>query len=299
MLKANAFAKQRVMRTGLVILVMVLLSGLVFALNDARGSEAEPGSGSKIDYPNGSKDVVVRIEYQGGFRLPTASATQRPIFTLYGDGCYIVEGPMIAIFPPPALPNLQQGCLTEEGVQHILRLAQDAGLLNEGTDTGILPDSDELTTVFTVTANGKTVVTKAYALGNEAAFSLMPEQVAAREKLIEFMGAVNAIPENLVKSAEIAYDFDRLQVVVLPAELAGVTEGLEPQTIAWPLSQNLAAFGDAFDRVPGATCGIVEGADLDILKASLEGANTETRWTSGGSEYVLYVNPLLPDGTGC
>jgi hypothetical protein len=311
---ATVFATKRVMRSGLVILVLVLLSGLVFALADARGREADD-SGSKGDkpsngqvgsirHPMGPRDVIIRIEQQGGFRMPVAVMSQRPAFTLYGDGCYIIEGPMIAIYPTPALPNLQQGCLTEEGVQHILRMAQDAGLLDEGTITDNLPDSDMLTTVFTVNAAGKTVVTRAYALGSEDMFDLTAAQIAARQELIVFaadaQGIGSMLPASMIASAERAYDFDRLQVFVIPTELAAApSEGLEPQVVDWPLAGGLASFGNAIEQMPGTTCGIVEGAELDTLLPVLRGTNVETRWVSAGAEYVLVVMPLLPDVAGC
>jgi hypothetical protein len=311
---AQVFASRRIMRSGLVILVLVLLGGLLFALNDARGKEADEGdrnggnppSGQvgAIPHPTGPKDVIVRIERQGGFRMPVAVMSDRPSFTLYGDGCYIIEGPMIAIYPSPALPNLQQGCLTEEGVQHILRMAQDAGLLDEGAIADNLPDADMMTTVVTITAGGKTIVTRAYALGSEDMFDLTPEQVAAREKLIEFISAVpgagSSLPASMIAREEQAYAFDRLQVFVLPVAVAAdPSEGLEPQVVAWPLAADLANFGRAFAQMPDATCGVVAGADLSTLLPVLQGTNVETRWTSNGAEYVLVVSPLLPDAAGC
>jgi hypothetical protein len=311
---AQVFATKRVMRTGLVILVLVLLSGLFFALSDARGREADD-NGSKgdkpaggqvgsIPHPTGPKDVIVRIEQQGGFRMPTAVMSQRPAFTLYGDGCYIIDGPMLMIYPPMALPNLQQGCLTEEGVQHILRMALDAGLLDEGAITDNLPDADMVTTVVTVNANGKTVETRAYALGSEDMFDLTVEQIAARERMSEFVafapGVGHSLPASMIARGEQVYDFERLQVFVLPAEMAAdPSEGMQPQVVAWPLPADLANFGAEFDRMPGTSCAVVEGADLATLLPVLQSTNVETRWSSNGAEYVLIVMPLLPEAAGC
>lgn len=294
---SNQLAANRYARFGLLLMALVLVGGLLLAWDDARGKEQDT-----IKHPTGAKEVVLRIELRGGFVMPITSATRIPSFTLYGDGCYIVEGPVMAIYPGPALPNLQQGCLTEDGVQQVLRAAQEAGLLDGDVSDTIDIIADAATTVFTVRANGKTLVTSVYAFGDADSTLLTAEQAARRAKLQAFIeslpGNGNLIDDDLVSQPEQAFDFDRLQVIVMPGAPYG-SEGIEQGTIEWPLAQGLAEFGESISFVPGATCGVVSGADLALLKDALNAANTETIWTSDGAKFTVVALPLLPDQQGC
>lgn len=297
MSKSKDLASNRFARLTLLLLAVALIGGLLLSWGDASGEESD-----RIKHPTGSDDVIVRIELRGGFTMPVVSATRIPTFTLYGDGCYIIEGPMIAIYPAPALPNLQQGCLTDEGVQQVLRDARDAGLLDGDVSDTIDIIADATTTVFTVNADGKTFVTRVYAFEEADPSVLTPEQIARRSKLRAFQQALpihgNAVNDDLVAQPEQAFDFERLQLIVTPGA-PFASDGIGQNSVEWPLAEGLSEFGAAADFVPGSSCGVVEGANLDLLKAALQNANTETVWMSEGAELTVVALPLLPDQTGC
>src|SRR5207244_2989201 len=79
-----------------------------------------------------------RYETVGGFVAPQALLGRYPTISIYGDGTVITEGPQITIFPGPALPSLVATKISEAGLQKILQLALQAGLLGrDGQFDGI------------------------------------------------------------------------------------------------------------------------------------------------------------------
>jgi hypothetical protein len=57
--------------------------------------------------PAAAVGLVLRAEYTGGFISPSVLVGRLPIVSVYADGRVITEGPVEAIFPGPALPNVQ------------------------------------------------------------------------------------------------------------------------------------------------------------------------------------------------
>jgi len=269
-----------------------------------------------IDHPTGADDMIVKIEYAGGFVMPETLITRLPLFVLFGNGCYVVQGPQIEIYPAPALPNLQETCLSEEGVQEILARAQAAGLLDGDAEYDNDLIADAATTVFTVTAGGQTSTVRAYALeldAGMAASNMTEEQQEAREKLATFMQEMAGVeswiePQMIVEEAH-EYEIERMQLAVLPADSPSapqIEDGLEVQTLDWPLETDLATFGAPY-LTGEYTCDVVEGSELTTLMESLREANQLTHWVSGddatpeatSEEYILYLRPLFPGEEPC
>jgi hypothetical protein len=269
-----------------------------------------------IDHPTGDDEVIVKIEYAGGFMMPQSLITRLPLFVLFGNGCYVVQGPQIEIYPAPALPNLQETCLSEEGVQEILAKAKAAGLLDGDAEYGNDMIADAATTVFTVTANGQTSTVSAYALEMDATMAgstMTDEEKEARAKLATFLQEMTGLeswiePAMIVEPAH-EYEIERMQIAVLPADSpsAPQPEGIEVQTLDWPLTTDLATFGTPY-LTGEFSCGVVEGADLTTLMESLREANELTHWVSpsaatpgaeGGEEYILFLRPLFPGEEPC
>jgi hypothetical protein len=294
-------ATPRFRRMLLLLAVALVFAGSFTVYSEGRGASADDGKGF-IEHPTGAGDVVLRIEYQGGFVMPQVTLSRLPVFTLYGNGCFIVEGPMIEIYPGPSLPNLQQTCLTEEGVQKVLKMAAEAGLLDaENVEIGDAI-GDAPTTVFTVNANGKTYVTRAYALGDLAdTDEFTAEEIIARQALIDFqqtaVGIDMELPESMIAAPARAFEFDSLKIIVLPAGSNGSPDDIEPMEIEWPLAVDLGKFGEPVEFLDGARTGVVSGAELEMLLDDLVKANTLTVWTSNGAEYNLLLVPVLPDNT--
>lgn len=266
---------------------------------DGTGSTGATG-GSGIEHPTGPDDLVLRVEYQGGFVPYEYTLSSLPMWSLFGDGTLVVQGPQIEIYPPPALPNLLRMQISEEGVQAILEAARDAGLLDGDASYGNDCVADAATTVFTTNAGGTTSVVSAYALDLADPQSDCEENPQARAALREFQMALGDLqswlPEGAV-GAEEPFETDELRVFVMPYR--GEPD-LPQEPMAWPLEGSLDAFGEPVADAPEPVrCGTVTGEDLATVLDAAAGANQLTPWTSDGGEHRLIFRPLLPDESGC
>jgi hypothetical protein len=275
-------------------------------LGDDGGSTGGDGTGgtgsTAIEHPTGADEVVLRVEYTGGFGPVDYTLRSIPSWTLYGDGTLVMQGPQIEIYPPPALPGLTATPISEQGVQAILEAARDAGLMEGDASYGNDCIADAATTRFTTNANGSTSVVSAYALDvGEPAGSCGDERDAdERAALAEFqmqLGDLRSwLPEGSV-GEEQQVDPSELRVYSQPYR--GKPD--PPQDdVAWPLGEPLEGFGEPVEDFGGPMrCGVVEGEDLSTLLPVAGAANEITPWTSDGGEYQLIFRPLLPDESGC
>lgn len=233
-----------------------------------------------------------------------------PEFSLYGDGTIITIGPQILIYPPPALPNLLQSRITEEGVQRILQEATQAGLLAGDAHYPLAGTLGSPTTVFTVNAGGRTsrVSVSALGLDDPSDPQLSPEERAARQPLGDFRAKVldflHWLPPEAIVEQEQPYVITRLQLVTLPAEVDPRVHPDEPQLVVprpCPLPTPLSQVGDPAPWLhTAARCTVVESrTELPHLLEALQTATTLTPWESEGKLSTLLVRPLLPDEEGC
>ena len=72
---------------------------------------------------------------------PSVTAGRLPLVSVYADGRVISEGPVAAIYPGPALPNLQVQQIDRGAVQDLVDRALAAGVA-ETTDLGTPPVAD-------------------------------------------------------------------------------------------------------------------------------------------------------------
>src|SRR5690349_15192915 len=87
-------------------LAAAILLGL--AACGERGAATSPSPPTASPVPVAAEGLVLRVEYTGGFVSPSATAGRLPLISVYADGRVIAEGPVAAIYPGPALPNLQE-----------------------------------------------------------------------------------------------------------------------------------------------------------------------------------------------
>jgi hypothetical protein len=272
----------------------------------AAGSSSPPGSPSAeaIRHPTGAGELVLRYEEVGGFVAPQALLTRYPVISVYGDGTVITLGPVDAIFPGPALPNLVATTLTEAGLQRLLVAAGIAGLLGADAQFPANGIADATTAQFTVVAAGARHVVSAYAL-REAAPGMEggPAAAAARSRLRAFADALGDVRRTLgvdVVGPDAAYAYTSLRILVANGAPQPGDPAVARRPLAWPLATPLATFGKPGT---GATadlrCGVVSGPDLQILRPLLAQATQITGWTSAGSDYTLSLLPMLPDDPGC
>lgn len=291
----------------IALLLPVLLLAACGRLNDegdtgSSGSTGGTGSTGGIEHPTGADELVLRVQTGGGFVPVEYNLRAVPGFSLFGDGRLIVEGPMIEIYPPPALPNLQASRLTEEAVQAILVQAQEAGLLGPDATYDYPCIADAPTTTFTVVADGGTHTVSAYALGFEEGMgqgSCADVDEQARAELAEFSQMLGDLAGWLPQgsmSAEEEYVPSEMRVYVRP--YLGDPE-LEQVPVEWPLDDPLASFGKPDPNLTDTRCGVVSGADLEELLPLAQSANELTPWLSEGTEHALVFRPLLPDEHTC
>jgi hypothetical protein len=268
--------------------------------DDGGGTVTTAPGGSPV-HPTGKNEIVFQISEGGGFVPIEYNLTLVPQFSLYGDGRVIVPGPVIEIYPGPAMPNLQTATIPEEAVQAILSAAREAGLFDPSFDYGQPGITDVSTTTFVVNAGGASYHSDVYALGMESGASgLTLEQQQARAALNDLRGKLNDL--TAFASGEIAwtqYQYSALAVYSQAVDPSMDTDSTDimPGHLDWPLG-DLSTLGAevlpaGFRRV------VVSGQDLATLqqKPPLEKATAITLWKSGDREYHLFFRPLLPDET--
>ena len=191
----------------------------------------------------------------------------------------------------------------------ILEAARDAGLLDGDKEYNLDMIADAATTVFTITADGKTHTVKVYAaeMFEEEYIGDMvsEEELEARQKIAEFQAKMldytGWLPEEAIAGADRPFEFEQLQVVVLPrADYPAMDDSIDTGEKAWPLETPLAEVGEPYTFMNDARCVVVEGDELDTLVEALRDANEQTTWTSGDEEFGLLLRPLLPgEDQGC
>ena len=263
--------------------------------------------GTTHEYPRGASEVVLRIDASGGFVPVQYSLTETPGFSLYGDGTVIVTGPMIEIWPQPALPNLQKTTISEKAIDSLLAAAQEAGLFDAGVDYGQPTVTDMPTTTITINSGGATYTSSIYALGfgemfdtefgaSSAELGLTSEQAEARAKVLEFTmktGDLDSFTGTTLQWEQ--YEYESLAIFSLPYDpgLTMYDETVQPNHLDWPLG-DLSTLGEPVSP-EGYRRVVVSGDDLAELRPLLAQATQITLWKSGAHEYYLYFRPLLPD----
>jgi hypothetical protein len=279
-----------------------LIAGLLGGCSAAATLTPSPSPRGNVDHPSGARDLVLRYETVGGFAPREFLLTSYPTISLYGDGTVITQGPQIAIYPGPALPNLIATRITETGLQRLLALAADAGLLGADGQFDGIGIADAGTAQFTVVAGGTRHTISAYALSESQDLGLAPAVAAQRVRLRAFVSRLGDLQASLGPEqvgAEASYRFTAVRLYVQPA--VPPVDGLVQPVIAWPLAAPLATFGESARPGTGGDlrCGVVSGADLDVLRPLLMKANQLTPWRSDGRNFSVTMRVLLPDESGC
>lgn len=271
---------------------------------------AQDGS---FDVPTGSADVLLRVTNEGGFTMAQAILVQMPVFSLFGDGLLITQGPTTLQFPGPALPNLRARRLSPEGIQAVLTEANAAGLL--GADIFLRTDqiADASTTTFTASANGKTTVVSAYALGTEIPPGVTGSVADMYQALLDFQTKLNTLqdwlPAGGIAEEETTYETTRLRVIAIPWGTLSVPQEPTGGPFTWPLETDLGTLGvplaetdselGSWPEFGEAKCTAFEGDDAATLVEALTAANAQAEWESNGASYAIFPRPLLPNETGC
>ena len=263
-------------------------------------ASASPSAIGAIDHMTGATDVILRLDEGGGFIAPAFTATQAPIFTLYGDGTVIFRNPQADPLAPvgdvfPFHP-FRIVKISEAQIQALL-----ASALGEAGLGVALPDyrndhiADAATTVFTLAAGGvkKTVSIYALEMMDPGMADLVPRLAFAKfaARLMDFdNGGVLATQE---------YTPERYRGVLLEGQ-PGASGA--PGTRLWPWADikptDFVIDGDpnAF-HLPALVLTAVQVQALRILpyQGGLLGLTLID--PKGGKSYLLSLRPLLPGET--
>jgi hypothetical protein len=203
----------------------------------------------------------------------------------------ITQGPQIAIYPAPALPNLQVQMASPATVDALVAKGKELG----GTlgDLGMPGVADGTTTKITI--NGKTI--SAYALTEAQANDarLTAAQRAARTKLRTFAEQLTSLPT--AEGMPAAQPYQPTGVAAFATAYVKATDGLpsEPPVSPWP---GPALPTSAFEGTNQACVVAAGDQGAQVLKAAKD-ANQNTPWKSGTATFRVTFRPLLPDETSC
>ena len=273
------------------------------ALLVTMGACAQPGTGTGPGGDRapassyGADDLVLRVEYTGGFMPVESLFTRVPIISVYGDGRVITEGPVPAIYPGPALPNLQVQMVGPDDVVDLAGRALAAGVGRDG-DFGQPSVADAASTRFTVLSDQGPQVTEVYALEiTDDGLGLTGNQRDARRSLQELLGDLTDLSKTLgpdVVNVSQPYQAESVAVVSREWTDPGTPEVQQPEQ-AWP---GPALPGAPADQV-GLSCATLTGADAAAVLTEAASATAITPWVSQGKPWYVAFRPLLPDEASC
>jgi hypothetical protein len=244
--------------------------------------------------PAAAEGLVLRVEYSGGFIAPSALAGRLPLVSVYADGRVVSEGPVAAIHPGPALPDLQVQRIQAGAVQDLVNQAMAAGVA-ETSDLGTPRVADATSTRFTVVTASATYVREAYALWESPGegSGLTAEQEAARAKLSDLLSALTG---GAVAGAE-SHAYAPAAVAALASPWIDRGDGLDQPEAAWP---GPALPGEPMGGPMALGCVTATGDQAQSLLEAARSANAATPWvTADGTRWSVTFRPLLPDETGC
>ena len=282
--------------------VLLMTAAVVATACVGAAGATNPSSDPTIGPTQVDRDeVVIRVDWDGGFVPPSVQLGRLPLVLVTADGRVISQGPQLAIYPGPLMPNLQVRTLAAEGLQDLLDLAQEQGLL-EDAHYDLLTIADATTTILSITIDGRTTRVSAYALaeGLEAGSSTDAEADAGRAALRDYLDALTAIPDSAFVDESSPYAFTSLRLFASPAVVVPGSEfpGEQPP-IDWPLRELGAAGDEVGNGQLGFRCQVLTGDDLSAALPLLADANQLSVFRSGDELWTLVPRPLLPGEEGC
>jgi hypothetical protein len=264
----------------------------VAACGERGGTGAAPPSTASSE-PAAAEGLVLRVDFVGGFVTPGALAGRLPLVSVYADGRVLSEGPVAAIYPGPALPNIQERRIDRSGVQDLVDRAVAAGV-RETSDLGTPPVADAPSTRFTLVTASHTYVREVTALWESPPEDsrLTADQQAARTELSEFLTVLQGPPED-ADSAPYAPS----AVAAIASPWVDPQDGVPQPDLPWA---GPALPGEPTGGLPDVTCVTATGDQSQALLTAAGSANAATPWvTADGARWSVAFRPLLPDESGC
>jgi hypothetical protein len=244
----------------------------------------------------GADELLLRVEYVGGFVPVERVVGALPSVSVYADGRVITDGPVRAIYPGPALPNVQVQTVSPAQLQQLVEQGEQAGVKN-GADFGRPNVADAPATRVTVVTSAGTQTVSAEALSEAQAADpmLTAGQRAARTKLAAFVETLTGLSGSEGMPTPASYRARELAAIARPYAAPGEVPAENPAK-AWP---GPALPGETLNANTGFGCVVATGAEQDKVLATAKDATAITPWTHGGKQWSIIFRPLLPDEKGC
>ena len=261
------------LRTGL-LLVAVTISACAI---DAGG----------IDLPGKDDSPVLQVQSEGGFAPVEFVLGRGPRYTLLADGRLISEGPVIAIFPGPLVPNYQVVSISDDQMRSVLEAVDRMGLpemTNEMDDSAASRVADATTEVVTYWDDAGVHRYSVYALGIDI-------DVPRRAETQAFGDLLNLLDQLVASGNDPGpYVADQVQYVAGPG-FADLSSDLRE----WPLANS--DFSGWKTLPNGWMCQVQPGT----VPAVFDDATVETQWAhpETGEPMKLLVRPRLPGEEIC
>ncbi len=280
--------------------VPLLVVALVSACGGGVASTATPAVQPTPVIPSSSPDAA------GGYwlRMTTFQAIPPvnlfavpPTSTITGDGLYVVQGAVPAIFPGPLVMPLFGRQVSEAGRAQIVAWADELGLLGGQTDfTGSGGLMGGVTGRIELTVDDQLVTLT----GLPDAQSPDPAP-GSPEAFGELWRRIANLPETLPAEVGPESPYAPTAYAILVGPPPDPQDGLTSPIADWPLETPLATFGGP---VANGTyrCGLVDGEDAVTLRPALEQANQLTQWVQDpetSATFGLTVRPIVAGENPC
>lgn len=283
------------------LLVSTLIAGCTTGSGDGSPTPSVTAFGSPISHPTGADEIVVRVFSGGGLVPETVRVSERPEWTLYGDGTivYAAPPPTDGTSPPPAVPSLQERSVPASSIDTLLAEADRRGML-QNRHLSASDATDLWVTYVTVHAAKQAFENSVYALGFQPSDGAPPPandqsaQIADVQSFIDFAEK----PENWAPSVTEPkpYEAPSWSVYAFPYQ-GDLSQA--PETVDWPLEPPIPPLGS------GPRCVSVQGKKLAQLEPVASAATADTPWRSlrrhgKGIPVSLVFVPALPgDSAAC
>ena len=246
-----------------------------------------------IDHATGAKDVLLRYDVGGGMMMAGFSASQTPIFSLYGDGTVVFRNPLKEA--PPAVGQVSPmnpmriARLSEEQIQAVLEEAlgqAGLGVARENYENPMIADAGS--TIFTVDAGGVDKTVTIVALGEEMPGVPDPIARANFHRLAEHLADFDiggTVPTDVYAPA--AYRAILMDGTGQVGAVAWPWTTLKPADFSFPADPNAFQLGTK----------TIAQADVDALALGAVPGGFQGMVVTGpdSKTYALALRPLLPD----
>lgn len=243
--------------------------------------------------------VLYRMDYVGGFVMPTYLVTRLPSLVVYADGRVFEQGVVTMQYPGQLLAPVLVSQLTPAGIAAVEAQIAKSGFTAD-VSYAAFGVADAADAKVTMLVNGKPVVvtvgpasqTDGMTAKEKADRASFDALVAAMTDLRTTAGAGNM-------SASAPYTPERALLYLAIGPLA--EDPLRPaQPLTWPLTTAIEAWGSPVSNVntmltQTATCGLLEGKDVTAMWPVLQAANQLSYFKDAkGATYAPLVRMLLP-----